>query len=418
MKIKSPVIIILLAGLAVCAAGCKKKEAAPAGQGGRPGSPSAKSRIQFPVEVQTVGTRPLIYTVNAVGSVDAFEKVQATARVSGVIDRVLFAEGSLVGVDQVLVEIETERYKLAVESAQATYEKAEAAKADAEAGLKRRETVIAQNPGLIPGEEVETWRTKVRLAASDVAQAKSALEQAKLNLHDAYVRAPFAGIIQTRTALTGQYVQVGSVLATLVRRDPLLLRFRVAERDAAQMRPGQSANFTIRDTGRDYTSKIVHVAEAADEGTRMVAVTAEVRDTRDEALRPGVFAEITIPVSSPRNAPVIPQTAVRPSERGFIAYVVQNDLAVERVLNVGMRTTDGQIEVVSGLTPGEQLVIRGAEALMNGSPVRIVLPGEGPLGGDAAAGKREGQTEGTRAPGAKRDPGAKRAPGSEPQPKR
>jgi len=418
LKTKSPTII-LLAGLAVLfAAGCKKKEPAPAGPGGRTGSPAAKSRIQFPVEVQIVGTRPLVYTVNAVGSVDAFEKVQATARVSGVIDRVLFAEGSLVGVDQILVEIETERYRLAVESAQATYEKAQAAQADAEAGLKRRETVIAQNPGLIPGEELETWRTKVRLAASDVAQTKSALDQAKLNLHDAYVRAPFAGIIQTRTALTGQYVQVGSVLATLVRRDPLLLRFRVAERDAAQMRPGQAANFTIRDTGRDYTSKIVHVAEAADEGTRMVAVTAEVRDTRDEALRPGVFAEITIPVSSPRNAPVIPQTAVRPSERGFIAFVVQDDLAVERVLTVGMRTTDGQIEVISGLTPGESLVVRGAEALMNGSPVRVVRPGEAPAGRNAAPDKRDGQIGEKRGPGAKREPGAKRGPGDNPPSKR
>ena len=420
MKTKSPTII-LLAGLAVIfAAGCKKKEAAQAGPGGRTGSPAAKSRIQFPVEVQTVGTRPLVYTVNAVGSVDAFEKVQATARVSGVIDRVLFAEGSLVGVDQILVEIETERYRLAVESAQATYEKAQAAKADAEAGLKRRETVIAQNPGLIPGEELETWRTKVRLAAADVAQAKSALDQAKLNLHDAYVRAPFAGIIQTRTALTGQYVQVGSVLATLVRRDPLLLRFRVAERDAAQMRPGQAANFTIRDTEKSYTSKIVHVAEAADEGTRMVAVTAEVRDTRDEALRPGVFAEITIPVSSPRNAPVIPQTAVRPSERGFIAYIVQNDAAVERVLTVGMRTTDGQIEVISGLSPGEILVVRGAEALLNGSPVKIVRAGAVPQSRDKIQGGRGGreQPPGPAGPEAKRDPGAKREPGSEPPSKR
>jgi membrane fusion protein, multidrug efflux system len=414
LNVKSP-ILILAAGLAVVlAAGCNKKEAAPAGPRATAGSPQAKSRIQFPVEVQTVGTRPLIYTVSAVGSVDAFEKVQATARVSGVVDRVLFAEGSLVGFDQVLVEIETQRYKLAVESAQATYDKAVATQADAEAGLKRRETVIAQNPGLIPGEELETWRTKVRLAASDVAQAKSALEQAKLNLHDAYVRAPFAGIIQTRTAQTGQYVQVGSVLATLVRRDPLLLRFRVAERDAAQLHPGQTANFKIRDAEKDFASKIVHVAAAADEGTRMVDVTAEVRDTRDDSLRPGVFAEITVPVSSPRNAPVIPQTAVRPSERGFIAFIIQNDLAVERVLNVGMRTTDGQIEVVTGLTPGEQLVVRGAEALMNGSPVRVSRADETPATAAAAIGRPDDQ----RKPGDKREPGDKRAPGDKPRGRR
>ncbi len=380
MNTKSFVLPFGLAiALALLAApACKKSDTSgsPAGAPAKKDSPSAKSRIEYPVEAAPVVTRSLIYTVNAVGSVDAFEKVQVTSRVSGVVDRVLFAEGNLAAVDQILVEIEPERFKLAVDVAQAAYDKALAAKADAEAGLKRRETVITQNPGLIPGEELETWRTKVRLAAADVAQTLAALNQAKLNLHDAYVRAPFRGILQTRTVQTGQYVQVGMVLATLIRRDPLLLRFSVPERSAAEIRPGQPANFKVRDNEKEYASKIVHVAAAADEGTRMVAITAEIRDTSDMALRPGAFAEITIPVSAPRTAPVIPQTAIRPSERGFIAYVVENNMAVERILAIGMRTADGQAEVLSGVVPGEMLVVRGAEALRQGAPVRVMKPGE------------------------------------------
>lgn len=380
MNTKSFVLPFGLAiALALLAApACKKSDTSgsPAGAPAKKDSPSAKSRIEYPVEAAPVVTRSLIYTVNAVGSVDAFEKVQVTSRVSGVVDRVLFAEGNLAAVDQILVEIEPERFKLAVDVAQAAYDKALAAKADAEAGLKRRETVITQNPGLIPGEELETWRTKVRLAAADVAQTLAALNQAKLNLHDAYVRAPFRGILQTRTVQTGQYVQVGMVLATLIRRDPLLLRFSVPERSAAEIRPGQLANFKVRDNEKEYASKIVHVAAAADEGTRMVAITAEIRDTSDMALRPGAFAEITIPVSAPRTAPVIPQTAIRPSERGFIAYVVENNMAVERILAIGMRTADGQAEVLSGVVPGEMLVVRGAEALRQGAPVRVMKPGE------------------------------------------
>jgi multidrug efflux system membrane fusion protein len=352
---------------------CKKGgDAAP--QTKRGGSSFDRSKISYPVEVEQVTMQSLVYTVNAVGSIDAFEKVQVTARVSGVVDRVLFAEGNTVAVDQVLVEIEPERYRLAVEAAQASYEKALAAKADAEAGLKRRETVITQTPGLIPGEELETWRTKVLLAASDVALTKAALNQANLNLHDAYVRAPFSGILQTRTVQTGQYVEVGTVMATLVRRDPLLLRFRIPERDASQLRPGMPANFKMRDDAREFSSKIVHVADAADEVSRMVPVTAEIKDSRDPVLRPGAFAEITIPVSTARSSPVIPQIAIRPSERGFIAYVVENDAAVERVLTLGMRTADGQAEVLSGLKAGEILVVRGAEALRNGVPVRTGPP--------------------------------------------
>jgi multidrug efflux system membrane fusion protein len=366
-------VVIAVTVFVALAGSCKKGSApSPSAKGG----PRARSRVMFPVDVAPVEVRTMVYSVSAVGSVDAFEKVQVTARVAGVVDRVLFAEGNTVAVNQVLVEIEPERYRLAVESAQATHEKAEATKADAEAGLKRRETVITQTPGLIPGEELETWRTKVRLAASDVAQAKAALDQANLNLHDAYVRAPFAGILQTRTVQTGEYVQVGTVLATLVRRDPLLLRFQVPERDAAQMHPGIKAAFKVRDDSREFGAELVHVGAAADETTRMVAVTAEVRDEMAAALRPGAFAEITVPVSSPRQNPVIPQTSIRPSERGFIAYVVENDTAVERVLTIGMRTVDGQAEVLAGLKAGELLVIRGGEALRDGAPVRIAKAAE------------------------------------------
>jgi multidrug efflux system membrane fusion protein len=356
---------------------CKK--GATGATSGKGGVLFDRTKITFPVEVASVRLQSLVYSVAAVGSIEAFEKVQVTARVSGVVDRVLFSEGNFAKVDQVLVEIETERYRLAVEAAQAAHEKAEAALADAEAGLKRREAAIKQTPGLIPGEEVETWRTKVQLARSDVGQAKAALNQANLNLHDAYVRAPFSGIIQTRTVQTGMYVQTGMVLATLVRRDPLLLRFKVPERDAAQMHPGLTANFKVRDNERDFNSKIVHVAASADEVTRMVEITAEINDSNDGALRPGAFAEIIVPVSSSRSVPVIPQTAVRPSERGFIAFIVENDIAQERILTLGMRTAEGQVEVLSGLSVGEMLVIRGGEALRNGAPVKVSeAPEKGP----------------------------------------
>ena len=380
--------LIVIVALSFFSAHCKKGGGAAAGappaKAGKAGAPMDKSRIAYPVEVQPVEIRSLVFTVSAVGSIEAFEKVQVTARVAGVVDRVLFAEGNLAEVGQVLVEIEPERYKLAVESAQAYYQKALASKADAEAGLKRREGVVNETPGLIPGEEIETWKTKVLVAASEVAQNKAALDQAQLNLRDAYVRAPFSGILQTRTVQTGQYIQVGTVMATLVRRDPLLLRFKVPERDAARIVVGQAANFRIREVDQEFTSKIVHVAESADESSRMVNVTAEIKGSSNELLRPGSFAEITVPVSGAREAPVVPQTAVRPSERGFLAFVVENDAAVERVLNLGMRTAEGLVEVTSGLKAGEMLVVRGGEALRNGVPVRMIKPGEKQVEGPSA----------------------------------
>ena len=365
MRTRYSALAALAAVMLFPACGRKDGAAAPGPGAGR------RAAMLFPVETLRVQDRAVTTTLSAVGSVEAFEKVQVTARVAGVVEKVRFAEGSRVASDQVLVEIEPERYKLAVESAQAAHNKAVAAKGDADAGLKRRETVDRQNPGLIPGEEIETWRTKVLVAAAEMAQTGAALNQAQLNLHDAYVRAPVGGVVQTRTVQTGQYVQPGSVLATLVRRDPLLLRFQVTEPDAARLQPGIKAYFKVRENDRSYQARIIHVAAAADDATRMVAVTAEVTDKDRDALRAGAFAELTVPVGSARPLPVVPQVAIRPSEKGFLAYVVEDGKAVERILTPGMRTADGSVEVLSGLKAGDRLVVRGAEALSDGVAVRV-----------------------------------------------
>lgn len=353
--------------LASCSGGAAKNA------GGGKGGP-----VAFPVETAPVQSRDVEYSVTAVGSVEAFEKVQVTARVPGVVEQVKFAEGETVEAGRALVEIEPLRYQLAVAAAKANVRKAEASRADAEAALARRRAVVEENPGLIPGEEIATFATRVQTAAADVAQAASALDQAELNLRDAFVRAPVAGRIETRTVTTGQYVTPGGVLATLVRRDPLLLRFQVPSEDARSLRSGLVARFRVAGEPGEYTARLTHVAGAADVTSRMVAVTAQVDDPQRDRLRPGAFADVTVPVGGSSRAPVVPQTAIRPSEKGFLAFVVEDGKARERVLTLGLRTAEGLVEVRAGLSPGEELVVRGAEALREGFPVRIAAPGETP----------------------------------------
>jgi membrane fusion protein, multidrug efflux system len=370
---------IVVGALFFAAASCSKK-AESAGPGGKaadtPGG-GGRGAIEFPVEVAPVEARSVEYAVSAVGSVEAFERVEITARVPGAIDRIHFSEGSVVGPTTVLVEIEPERYRLAVRSAQATLEKAQAAEAEARTGLSRREAVNAKNPSLVKEEELDSWRTRVSTALAEIAQARSALDLAQLNLREAFVRQPAAGVIPTRNVQTGQYVQPGATLATLVRREPLLLRFQVPEQDASRLHPGMRARFNVRESDRQYTALLTHVAAAAESTSRMVAVTAQVDDPRRADLRPGSFAQATVPIGPSAESPVIPQTAVRPSERGFLAYVVEGDVARERELSLGLRTADGRVEVRSGVKPGEQLVVRGGEALRDGAKVKVTRSGEG-----------------------------------------
>jgi RND family efflux transporter MFP subunit len=380
--------LLLVACLA--AFGCSKSSAKPDPKKG----PGGRGPASFPVEVMAAEARQVEYSVSAVGSVDAFEQVQVTARVAGAVEAVRFAEGDVVKKGAPLIEIEVQRYNLAVRSAQASVERARAARMDAESILSRREKGAAE--GIATQEDLQTARTKVATATADVATAESALSLAQLNLRDAYVRAPIDGTIQTRTVTTGQYVQPGTVLATLVKRDPLLLRFQVPEHESAELKPKMVARFKVRGLDRELTAEISSVAQSADMTTRMVQVVGQVSAPPPE-LRPGAFAEVTVPIGAKRDAPVIPQTAVRPSERGFLSFVIQDGKAQERVLELGLRTTDGLVEVKKGVVPGDAVVVRGAEALSDGVSVRIVPPGGAGVPGSAPAAQPPGPPTATPA---------------------
>jgi membrane fusion protein, multidrug efflux system len=200
-----------------------------------------RAQLVYAVDVIPIVAKKVDYIVQAPGTIDAFERVQVTARVAGVVDRVLFAEGQQVKKGATLVSIDGERFSLAVAQAKAALDKAVATQADAQAMVTRREGATQDHPGLIPGEEIAGDKTKVLTAKADSEVAVQALKTAQVNLRDSSVVAPIDGIIQTRTVETGQYVQAGYLMATLLRNDPMLLRFTVEPDDAPRLKVGMTA---------------------------------------------------------------------------------------------------------------------------------------------------------------------------------
>jgi membrane fusion protein, multidrug efflux system len=360
------------APLAVIA--CKKPEqATPEGGGRRGRGGGGEGGIAFAVDLLQVEKKKLEYLVTAPGTLEAFERVQVTARVAGVVDKVAFREGQEVKRGQVLVTIDGERFQLAVNSAKAQVAKVDAAQKDVEAQVARREGASEKNPGLIPGEELATFRTKVLTAKADTSVAAEALKVAELNLRDSAVRAPLEGVIQTRTVETGQYVNAGFVMATLLKSDPMLLKFQIEPGEAPRLKPGMEVDFTLRETQRKFTAKINLVAGAADPATHMVGVTAQVDSSEGHTywLRPGSFCDVSLDVNATRESPVIPRAATRATDHGYVVYVADENATVKEMpVTLGMNTKDGWVEIKNGLQGGEWLVVRGAEALTTGARVR------------------------------------------------
>jgi multidrug efflux system membrane fusion protein len=112
---------------------------------------------------------------------------------------------------------------------------------------------------------------------------------------------------------------------------------------------------------------VYHVSEVADPTTRQVEVLGWVRNTGE--LKPGFFAEVRFDAGTKENAVVVPEAAIKASESGFVAFTVEEGKAVRKTIEIGLKTEDGLVEILSGLEGSETVVVEGSDLLANGVAV-------------------------------------------------
>ena len=354
-----PSCVLALAGLPLLVSACTRAE------GKAPGQPGA-SRPALAVRIAPVTVQDVTYEVKALGSLEAQELVQVTAEVEGAVSEIRFNEGDRVTPQTVLFRIDPERYRLEAERAEASLKQAQAERGRAEADLERREALFTSQ--LVAVEEVNRSRGETSRLRAAAEAARALRDWALQNLKRSDVRPPLAGVINTRTVETGQYVKLGNALATLVDVSKLRLRFKVSETESLRAKAGSDVYFRVAALGqKSFPARIYHVGEIADLTTRQVEVAAWVRNPGE--LKPGFFAEVTLAVESKKGALTVPEGAVQASERGFIAYAVEDGKARVRPIEIGLRTGTGVVEILSGLKPGERVVIEGSDRLGEGVAV-------------------------------------------------
>jgi multidrug efflux system membrane fusion protein len=335
-------------------------------------SAARPQRAALRVRAAPVAVQDVVYQIKALGSLEAQEMVQVTAQVDGVATNVKFREGDRVTPATELLRIDPERYRLEFERARATLEQSTAELGRAEADLKRRETLA--NNELLSAEELTRSRSDSARLAASVDVARAALGIARQNRERSEVRSQVAGVINTRTVDTGQFVRAGVVLATIVDTSRLRLRFKVSDGESLRAGVGGEIGFRVAALGpRTFTARIYHVSRAADPATRQVEVLGWVDDARE--LKPGFFAEVTLAGERRQNAIVVPEGAVQASEQGFVTYVVEGGKARLRPIQLGLRTGTGIVEILSGLKAGETVVTEGSDRLGDGIAIELLAAG-------------------------------------------
>jgi multidrug efflux system membrane fusion protein len=368
--------------LASFACGPTQGASSPGGAGGARG---------IRVRADVVKLQDVVYSIKALGSLEADELVQVTAEVDGAVSEVRFNEGDRVSPQTLLARIDPERYRLEAERAEATYKKALADQNRAEAELKRREALASEQ--LVAAEELNRSKGEAERLGAESGAAKAARDIALQNQRRSEVRPRHSGVINTKTVETGQFVRAGTVLATIVDVSRLRLRFKVSEGESLRAREGEEVSFRVAAIGnQDFSARIYHVGEVADATTRQVEVVAWVKNPG--VLKPGFFAEVSLATQSKKGVVVVPESAVQASERGFVVYAIQDGKAKLRPIQIGLRTGTGVVEILSGLEGGETVVVEGSDRLADG--VAVQTGDEEGGAGRSPAGKGRGGKGGTR----------------------
>jgi len=369
-----PVGILLALATLLGAASCQRAPDASA-----PTAAKAPPVRKVPVRVAAVGSRDVKLAIDTIGTLEAREVVRIPARVAGVLERVRFEQGMSVRADTVLARVDPERYKLAAARADANLAQAAAQSRETEAAFDKRQRLREKDPGWVTAEELSNFQARVDAARAEVDAARAARELAAKDLRDSEVKPGSAGVINEKLADTGQFIQAGAPIATMVDIGRLKLVFKLSETESVRLDDTSRISFHVKSIpGREYTARLFHINRSADPMTRQVECLAWVDDP-ERTLRPGSFADVTIEVGAGGATPIVPETAVLPTDRGFVAWVLKGEDEVEsRVLTLGLRTRDGQVEVLDGLKTGERLVVRGGGVLGPASRVQVETSQETP----------------------------------------
>ena len=339
------------------------------------------------VTLVTVQKRDVDVLLEATGTVAALNSVDIRPQVASTITKVHIKEGQFVAAGQPLFTLDARNDEVNMTKAKAQLAKDQAALADAQRQLARSRDLFAQN--FISQGAVDTNQTLVESQQAVVAADRAAIEAARVGLSYTRIVAPASGRAGAINVYVGSFVQpTGASLVTITQLDPIAVAFNLPQRNLgdalASLRAGGGKVTALLPEGAGTVDgKLQFVDNAVDPGSGTVRVKAEFANRADR-LWPGAFVTVRLAVQTLKDASVIPQAAIIEGQRGKFVYVV--DAASKAAPRpVAVVYASGENATVTGVKPGERIVLEGRQNLRPGGNVIERAPSEGGRGRRGAA---------------------------------
>lgn len=332
-----------------------------------------KARKAPLVEVESVRQSDVDVERSFLVTLLAAESVGVVSRASGYVLSWHADRGDRVRKGQRLASIEREELSAAQHEARARLASARASLENARANADRVEALVRD--GLVSVQDADASRTALRMAEAGVSAAEAALKSGTARTGYADVVAPFDGYVFERLVDVGSLVgPSGPALFQVGSLRKIRAIVNVPQADALRVAIGQAVDLSLDGlSGRNFVGRITRFPPSVDPSTRTVGVEVEF-DNPDEVLRPGMFGRTTIVVDRLRSALVVPPRALARRDASGTAFVVRESKAVRVLLGLGRTLPDGRVEVLSGLSEGDVLVVAGRDLLRDGMEVRTTSP--------------------------------------------
>ncbi|RLC09642.1 MAG: hypothetical protein DRH43_07925 [Deltaproteobacteria bacterium] len=350
---------------------------------------AGEQKPAVPVSTAVARKHAIEQTLGLTGSVRAFKTVTVYSKVTGVIEKLTVERGMSVERDDVIAEVEHKTELAQREQLAAAVKVADAALAQANAQLENAalEKTRAENlykDKSIPKQKYDAIMAQYRiaaagrnLAAANLVAAKKALEQMDVRISDYTIRAPITGVVTARFVDEGAMDNPALPIVELMDTSILKINCDVAQVDAAKVKEGQEVKITTDAyPGVEFEGKVAIVNPSLDSKTRTLPV--EIHTTGKPvagkgegvvSLKPGMFVKLSIKIGEKTTLAVPRDCLMRlPGTGVYYLFVVKEGKSEKRTVEVGVGRGN-LVEIISGVTEGDRVVIRGQANLKSGTPV-------------------------------------------------
>jgi membrane fusion protein, multidrug efflux system len=330
----------------------------------------------IPVGTVTAARKPITKTVDFVGRIQAIDRVEVHARITGYLENVKFKEGEFVKDGQPLYQIEKDLFQAAVDQAQGAVEASKAKKLLTAIQYERAEQLMKTNAGTVVARDQAL--TSDRAADAQILIDQANLDTAKTNLGYTEIASPITGKIG-RTAITkGNVVSTQSgTLTTIVSQDPMYVLFPVSQRQLSRAREaghltnltGVTARLRFPDGSTyDPVGQIDFIDVTVDRATDTVQVRA-VFPNPSGVLIDGQLVAVNLEAGKPQEQIVVPQAALITDQQGVYVFIVEASKVAIRRVKTGGPSGDDMV-VTEGLSGGEEVIVEGLQTVRVGVSVQ------------------------------------------------